>query len=282
MLGLMKEKVEQQVKHASREDVLLLRYNEAKDNPNNLSFWYPKVNKGLEQTDVNIRVPYTEIEEFPFELYKMVFNSDFSLDTANAIENYFTSKKGEFIEDMGGEYFIKTGVYSDKFNFSTPHMVEGDSLGVSIMNLIHNSMVVGAPFSPEIAFRQFVYSDEDTIYEGMPLRTEFRVFYDFDEKKVLGIANYWHPDYMIGSGRLSERDLTVYKANQERLLSEYELHKVGVVTSVDELCENIDLTGKWSVDIMYEEGSYWLIDMALMHQSALIDVMEELSDSRQG
>lgn len=38
---------------------------------------------------------------------------------------------------------------------------------------------------------------------------------------------------------------------------------------VSKCMENVDLTGKWSVDIMYDEETdcYYLIDMAIAEQS---------------
>lgn len=34
------------------------------------------------------------------------------------------------------------------------------------------------------------------IYNGLPLRPEFRVFYDFDARKPIFTANYWDYDYV--------------------------------------------------------------------------------------
>lgn len=276
----VKERVERSIAEASKEENILAHYNDCKENPNNLSYWFPKVVEGLNKTDVNIVLPRTHVEEFPYSEYKAFRAGNFTLDSALVLEDYFTTKAGHFIDTLGDEYFIKTGLYSDKFMFSNPHVKRGDSLGIKIQDIMHNAMAVGAPFSPEVVFREFIPSSEDTIYEGMPLRTEFRVFYDFDEKKAIGVANYWHPKYMEGSGRLTERDSEVYASNKARINDTFDILKTGVVHDVSSLCDNIDLQGKWSVDIMFDNGTFWLIDMALMNQSALVDVMEPVSSNR--
>ncbi len=62
------------------------------------------------------------------------------------------------------------------------------------------------------------------IYHGLPLRSEFRVFYDFDLKKVLFTANYW--DYDSVYGRLYDAtDKIIFDHERERLESTFKEKK---------------------------------------------------------
>ena len=42
---------------------------------------------------------------------------------------------------------------------------------------------------------------------------------------------------------------------------------------VQELHNNQYLSGQWSVDVMKDGDNYYIIDLALMNQSALIDLL---------
>ncbi len=44
--------------------------------------------------------------------------------------------------------------------------------------------------------RTLVFCAIPCIYKGLPLHTEYRVFVDADEKKVLGLNPYWEPEVM--------------------------------------------------------------------------------------
>ena len=103
----------------------------------------------------------------------------------------------------------------------------------------------------------------------MPLRSEFRVFYDFDLKKVLFTANYWDYDYVYG--RLYDAtDKIIFDHERERLESTFKEKKSMAEALVAEHMAKVEgLSGPWSVDLMMTEaGEMYLIDMAVAEQSA--------------
>lgn len=68
-----------------------------------------------------------------------------------------------------------------------------------IANIMYESLCVDAYGESEVVIRNRILHYSDTvpcIYHGLPFRPEFRVFYDFDLKKVLFTANYWDYDYV--------------------------------------------------------------------------------------
>jgi len=141
--------------------------------------------------------------------------------------------------------------------------------------MYYTSMLVGAGNTNEVVFREFLVDEENrlTIYDGMPLHTEYRVFYDFDTHKVVGVSNYWHPDVM--KGNLKGEDDTHYEAEKENIVADYETHKSFVIKEVQKWMKGVtNLKGKWSIDVMKNANTFYLIDMARMERSALVPQME--------
>ena len=135
----------------------------------------------------------------------------------------------------------------------------------------------GVPLTTEWVLREFISNKEelDDIYDGMPLRTEYRVFFDFDTNEVIGISNYWHP-IVMKNGVRDEVDLSTYKNNEERIIEEFNAFKYYVIELVVKQVEDCGLKGKWSIDVMKNGDEFYLIDMARMEFSALINEMEEM------
>ena len=137
----------------------------------------------------------------------------------------------------------------------------------------------GAGTTNEWVVREFIRDVENNpyIYKGLTLHTEYRVFVDFDIKKVIGIANYWDPDLMKQRfGHKSDRDnphnihdYVIYEMHEPILVKRYKQNKELVVREVEKILPNIQLTGQWSLDIMQNGDDFYLIDMALAENSAL-------------
>ena len=125
--------------------------------------------------------------------------------------------------------------------------------------------------------REFIEDPDDnpTIYKGLPLRTEFRVFVDFDTNKVLSIVNYRDEKTMLN--RFEEKrdnhnvhDLITFKANLSRLNARFEKYKDIVKEKTMTLLESKSqnrLTGQWSMDVMLSGEDFYIIDMALAEES---------------
>ena len=242
-----------------------------KDNKNNLSYWFPKIK------DCGIEVPETIIIDTPEEIGKAYF-----MDKQNEDMNTVLS----FVEDTilskipNNMYFLfmKNGTFSNKFDFRDCKVRRNKlEIAKALINQNYFAEMYGAGGLSEIVFREFIgsysYIDKNipTIYHGMPLRPEFRVFYDFDNRKVLYSANYWDWDYCYET--ISNQNVTdkiVYEHRYPAIKAFYEEHHKEVEDKVAECMKSVDLTGKWSVDIMWDEESkiYYLMDMAIAEDSA--------------
>jgi hypothetical protein len=136
----------------------------------------------------------------------------------------------------------------------------------------------------EWVVREFIEDEEDnpTIYHGMPLHTEFRVFVDCDSNEVLSIENYWKPEVMQrrfaegrGNGIDDKHDAVTYMMNMERLCRRYEDNKQKVCNHIAEILPDLDLSGQWSIDVMMNGNDFWLIDMAIAENSAYYSSVPE-------
>lgn len=110
----------------------------------------------------------------------------------------------------------------------------------------------------------------------MPLNTEFRVFYDFDNDKVLGVFNYWDKETMLDGLKYVcfKHDLEVFLATSDSIEENFNKYKDTVEALVASSMINVNLTGEWSIDIMMVNDEFYLIDMATARSSYYYDKIQ--------
>lgn len=239
-------------------------YNYSISNKNNFSYWYPR------------------IISTSFKMANIVYNKVFSIEERDIIEKDYNEVDFKQIRDMLSPviesmnptkvYSIKNGTFSNKFNFNSS-LATRDNLERKFYEVNYMAACVGAEGGTEIVVRELIDSDDSltpTIYYGLPLRPEFRVFYDMDNKEVLYTVNYWDYDY-CRPNITNRTDQIVFDYYKDYLDSKFNEYK----DIVEKLVKNseFDLTGKWSVDIMLDDviGDLYLIDMAEADRSAYYD-----------
>lgn len=227
---------------------------------NNISYWYDKVK------DLGFITPKTEI---------------YSLDngTIKALEKYLENKKPLYYQayakklenlvknssfDFTSPVFIKTGTLSNKFNFDNCKIKTLDELPQKYAQIYATEIFRARRGHPtnELAIREFIstkYSKE-SIYNGMALNAEFRVFYDFDSNKVFGMVNYW--DSMTMRSSLGGKDYASFLKVEKELNDMYEFLSPILKEECNEKLKNAKLKGQWSVDFMWNGREFVLIDMA--------------------
>ena len=242
-------------------------YNDLKQDVHNVSYWFPKV------ANCGIKVPKTFVKEIPVELFGHLF-IDHPKEDIDCIYNWV---KNELIpsipNELRGLIFIKNGAFSNKFDFSTCSIrCNPLEIARSIAEINYASLMFDTGGNTEIVIRERIPFDEritPTIYHGMPLRNEYRVFYDFDNRKALYIANYWDWNYCHDAISHNVTDKIVYEKVYNRLAEHYVQNREKVMAMVEEHMKDVELSGIWSVDILEDEcHDFWLIDMALGHRSA--------------
>jgi hypothetical protein len=252
------------------------------NNMNQIGYWLPKV------AEISpFKIPDTKIVKVPLSLLQLgrVFEYSELTPTTFRIINEYCKKVFEL--DLNGTYFIKNGVFSSKFDFrnakvTTPQEVAelGQYLfyihqqACQMASLFNNKSIYGCGTTTEWVVREYIESSvKETIYMGLPLNTEYRIFVDFDTKAILSDNQYWNKEVM--NKRFEENrnnhdihDVITYNMASERLEKTYNENIGKVKEMVQELLNNnIEMTGQWSVDIMQMENDFYLIDMALAENS---------------
>ena len=281
--------------HAFRQgldilDLDKITYEIIGTNPNSMGYWFPKLKAAIDQKGF-FKYPETKIVKIPLPLLQLT-RQEYSELTPSTIRvlNEFCMKAFEL--DVNKEYFIKTGTYSSKFDFRNARVYgekEVREIGEYLLYIHFQALQMASPLSSpsiygvsttnEWVVREFIEDVEDnpTIYMGMPLRTEYRFFVDFDTKEVIGVSPYWRKDVMERSLKMfpndpyKKHDYVVYKVHEDKLYEKYNANVDGLTSKVNELIQNVDLKGQWSLDIMQNGDDFYAIDMAEASSSALSD-----------
>ena len=240
---------------------------------NDFSYWYPKVQ------NCGIRMPAT--------YYKKIMASKENERLFQAFYHDKPEEDDEIIKEwvktsilpdleyyhLNGRIFVKNGRFSNKFDANNSCILWGTHrLADAIANINYQALCCGADGIDEIVVRQYIPHDiQNTpcIYNGLPLRSEFRVFYDFDKKNAIFTANYWDYDY-VRPHLYEATDKIIFDHEKEKLQRQFFYNRLGVEAMVEEAMKNVtELEGQWSIDILMDEnGQFWLIDMAVAQRSA--------------
>ena len=265
-------------------------------NKNTMSNWLLKIVKPITEKGF-FKIPKTKIAVVPLTLLQLSRLDYESLNssTMKIVDNWAMQV---FDLDVTKSYFIKTGTYSSKYDFRNAKVVgekEVRELGEYLLYIqnqaslmaspLMNPTIYGVSTTNEWVVREFIEDKENnpTIYKGLPLHTEYRVFVDFDTDEVLLIHPYWDADVLLKhfANRTSfdndyekankKHDFVIFKSYEKVLKDRYEENKDLVVDKVKEFIADVDLEGQWSIDIMQNGDDFWLIDMALAYQSSFSD-----------
>ena len=265
-------------------------------NRNSIGNWLPAI-AGACAREGFFKIPDTVVVRVPLpvlQLTRLDYTS-INLTTLKIVDEWAMRVFGL---DVSREYFIKTGIFSSKFDFRNAR-VKGEkevrelgeyllfiqnqaTMYASYLNTDMNGKslaIYGAATTDQFAVRDFIADKEDNpcIYNGMPLHTEYRVFAEFGKNaRILGISPYWRPDVMkkrLGNAASNKdrHDYVIYRMHEEKLMKRYEKNKDKVLSHIRGLLPYADLEGQWSIDVMQNGDEFYLIDMATADTSALND-----------
>lgn len=259
--------------------------------PNTMSNWIFAI-KGVVDKTKFFKIPKTRIIKVPLALLQSTRVYDFGELSPLSLEiiNRYAQKVFDLYKEK--DYFIKTGTFSSKFDFRNAKVTKGQEvseLGSYLWYIQHqanqmasplnNKVIYGVSSNNEWVVREFIDDTENnpTIYNGLPLHTEYRVFVDFETEEVIGISPYWHPEVMkenflyigVSAPIQKNHDYINYINHEKTLMKRYEENKDLVVSEISKLLKDCKLKGQWSIDIMQNGSDFWLIDMARASESAL-------------
>lgn len=270
-------------------DLDALTYEIIGTNPNSMGHWLPRLVEACKGKPF-FKIPATTVVKVPLTLLQLT-RQEYSALTPTTISILDAWAHEAFGLDDSKEYFIKTGTYSSKFDFRNAHVKgakEVRELGEYLLYIHFQALQMASPLSTpciygasttnEWVVREWIEDKENNpcIYKGLPLRTEYRIFVDCDQKTVIGCTPYWEPETMKRRfGHESDansphqiHDYIIYKAHEETLMRRYHENIGRLIDKVKDLLPDLRLHGQWSLDIMQNGDDFWLIDMALAETSA--------------
>lgn len=224
---------------------------------NEVSFWYPKT------ANIGFTTPETLITPLTGEEFKVIKAAEFDkfdyLTFLKRIRDNAINQKFDLDRDL----FLRFGCSSNKFNFNACHVPNIEYIPERLRDYFENIYEkLEWRKSAEVVLREFIKTSyyRRQIYNGMPLNTEFRIFYDFDTNELLGIYNYWDTETMVDN--LHKRDDAMAFAHTFPLLeSDFNRLAPYLEDEAKKKLPNADLQGKWSIDFMYDGKDFVLIDM---------------------
>ena len=278
------------------QDLDAVMYRMLEMNQNSIGNWFPQLTEAASRHSF-FQIPDTTIIKVPLTMLQLARLDYFTLTkTTLEIVDRFCEKA--FHLDRDKEYFIKTGVFSSKYDFRNARVSGAEevrTLGEYLLFIQFQSVcyahydlsgrnqpaMYGQGSTVEWVVREFIQDKEDnpTIYKGLPLHTEYRVFIDADTDRVIGISPYWRSDVMKHRFGHEEdqdsphqiHDYITYSAHEKILMERYNANKERIIQEVEKLLPDLKLEGQWSLDIMQNGDDFYIIDMALAKNSALND-----------
>lgn len=261
------------------EDSFLGFYKILAEDRNNMSYWFPRIHPtGCDA----LRIPKTAIVSVIPEITELFFMEKQGMTQTEMAEAIYEWVKTTFQPNAkaligDGFWFIKNGGFSNKFEFDNCRILSSNILKMTdqIININYQALCFDAGGSSEMVAREFIQPPKNTptIYSGMPLRCEVRVFYDFDKQKVLYAENYWDWDHCHQAIAMDPTDKIVYEHEYPRILERYNAIYPLVIDLINERMPLAkDMHGIWSVDVMESSDyEFYLIDMAIGQRSAYWD-----------
>ena len=251
-------------------------YEEDRQKPENFSNWYPYIKKfgNFRRAEIvsNQILTFEETE---------VFKKTDVISKVNWEEIKQILKPTLDQMENNKLYSLKNGCFSDKFNNEIAIVSKAD-LPEKLWKLNYDSALLETGGFTEVVVRELIphdYTKTPTIYNGLPLREEMRVFYNLDTKEIEYMEDYWKLDYCEESIS-NKTDAIVFKWFHNKLRGRHDQHthiinvlKERIKRDINTIQFDSKLTGIWSIDFMYVTDSpkyngLWLVDMARGERSA--------------
>lgn len=240
---------------AEWQEIRARRKARAKANKTCQSYWHPLV-------PADIPMPKTALVEFPLELQGICLNAaeGESSEEERAVLARGISKVEEMCDLFGYPVFIKTGVFSDKHNW-TCHVPDKASVTKAVVQIVYNWACVGGTDDSEfIVIREMIPTKPYLLFDRkMPVTKERRYF--AENGKVTWHQPYWpreaFPDWtdtdLLGHVSL-DHALSLLNEETEEEVRRLSALAASITTAIP---------GAWSVDFLQDiYGKWWLIDMA--------------------
>jgi|GEM_PF-2255780 len=241
------------------KEIDIIGFNHSTDFENDLSFWYPKT------SNIGFKTPETIIINLTKEEVNLIKMGKWNCLSEKDLLKRIKLIASENIKfDLNNKIFIRLGKSSNKFNFDSCLLNNISELFLKLQTIFED-MYFKLEWEEKInlVLREYINTNykRNKIYNGMPLNSEFRIFYDFDTKQILEVFNYWEKNTMLDNLH-NRSDLFTFANTIKEIEEDYEVLVSSLIKEANYKLPNTSLKGKWSVDFMYDGENFILIDMA--------------------
>lgn len=255
------------------ENLKISSYKQDRAYPENFSNWYPHIKSFGKFKHANIIsnqiLTLNDIELLKEEHYDNVNFAEIRKVLQPTIDKMTPYKA----------YSLKNGCFSNKFEFNTSMVTDVD-IAENLWKINYASSMLDTGGYTEVVVRELIPYNQDTtptIYNGMPLRTELRVFYNMQTHKIEYVADYWDYDYCYRYLHLTDKivfdwfNTNTNRVKNLKYITDYVYQYINTLEFDDML------TGIWGIDFMLCEDvssvydGIYLIDMARGFRSAYWD-----------
>ncbi len=235
-----------------RQDIFCYMFQRLDQNPNNFHNWFPKIK------DCGISVPNSTIIPVPENVMK-AFSMEKMEENQTLIEKWVKSMVMPVFQKHTNRFgvFMKNGTFSNKFDARDcilPLSSTSGSIAKHIMNINYMSLMCGAGGNTEIVLRNMIPWDSyriATIYNGLPFRPEFRIFYDFDNHELCYSVNYWDWEYCYSKIARKATDRIVFEACYPHIKATFDGKCEEAEQLIVEHMKGITgFEGVWSIDLL--------------------------------
>lgn len=248
-------------------------YEEDRNYPENFSNWHPHIIT----TGAFAEAEIIANQIFTWEETEKLRHTDDILKVDWNIINYVLKPTINKLSPYVC-YNIKNGCFSNKFNFSTC-ICDKSNIAQHLWDINYESSMLDTGGYTELVVREYIsynINKQVTIYNGMPLREEVRVFYNMDTKEIEYMVDYWDYDYCMPR-ICNQTDILAFDWFHNKIPGREIQHKEllsAVMETIESQISTLkfdgELKGIWSIDFMFDEISneIYLIDMARGYRSA--------------
>lgn len=257
----------------SQDDDARRLFEEVNADPNNFKFWASALNP-LFKSPASYEVPLT------LEWFTWLISDSYTDEMIVKFGQYLIDKLRKSLLFQKSPLFLKGQTFSNKYTFSNCVIQDPNNaldVGSKALNIFYTGLC-GDRIESGFVFREFIDPNNalEAIYDGMPLHTEFRVFYNFDTHRIIRVFPYWDAETMKEAlAKRAPNDYDSFVSAVPRLEKDFIQNQQRVQKCVEDTLQNHEMkvpyTGFaniWSLDFMLSlSGDIWFIDAAVGSQS---------------
>lgn len=115
-------------------------FEDSCNNPENMSYWFPKITNSTTASGTSLRIPKTKIILFSREQWEWLRSDSYHPEALKNMNTFFLDQLADFCE--GEKLFLKTGIFSNKFDFSTTVVKNRQYMAKQFLDIFYKSMLV--------------------------------------------------------------------------------------------------------------------------------------------